>query len=196
MGDKERFAEDLLDAALKCYHSEEPRPGLEGRILATVRAREQTVRRGIWTWAWAVGAVAGLALVAVVVSLPRRQHVPAPALTPRPTPLTATKPVAPPASLVGERFALPRVVPRLRDRPYRAAGATLAAHRPMQFPTPRPLTRQEQFLLLYVRTVSRSATVIGADPPRRDEELGIPELSVAALDPIRPLSEPEGRTEY
>ena len=43
MDDKEkRCIDELLDASLRHYASTEPRPGLEGRVLAGVRARQQS----------------------------------------------------------------------------------------------------------------------------------------------------------
>jgi hypothetical protein len=177
--DEDRFVDELLDASLRKQRSEEPRPGLEARILAGARASERAAqRRG--TWAWVLGAAAaGLAVVAVVLSLSR----PRPALVPAPAPLAATKAVAPLASLVGERSALPRAG---GARPYRTARATLAARRPEQFPTPRPLSEQERLLLLYVKTADQSGLAAQANQSGKDQDLEIPKLSIAALD-IKPL---------
>jgi hypothetical protein len=181
MHDKQsdRFVDELLDASLKQFRGDEPCPGLEGRILATVRAREEAVRRGIWTWVWALGAAAGaLAVAIVVVSLAHRQRVPIPATTSPAAPLAATKPAAP---LIGPQEVLP--TPRLTQR---AARVRVAARRPDVFPTPVPLTEQEKLLLAFVQAVPKSQLPAVMEQTR---EIEIPDLNIAALD-IKPLPGP------
>ena len=168
VNDEDRFADELLDASLRKYRSEEPRAGLETRILAGARAAERAAqRRG--TWVWVLGAAAaGLAVVAVVLSLPRSR----PALVPSPAPLAATKPASPP---LGPQAVstVPKTV-----RPH----VTLAARRPEQFPTPMPLSEQERLLLLYVKAADQSGLAAQANQSGKDQSLEIPELSIAALD--------------
>jgi hypothetical protein len=55
----------LLDEALASYSSEEPRPGLERRVLKRVRAERAPRRFGWWRWAVAVPVLASLLALAV-----------------------------------------------------------------------------------------------------------------------------------
>ncbi len=57
-GDRERVVNERLDAALKRYGESEPRPGLESRILATLRTEHLPESR----WGWRP-ALAGLAVL-------------------------------------------------------------------------------------------------------------------------------------
>lgn len=74
MDDKEKsFVDELIGASLRNYAGAEPRPGLEGRVLAGVRARQQAARRRT-AWAWSMG-LAGVAVVVtgLVIYRPRQQ---------------------------------------------------------------------------------------------------------------------------
>jgi hypothetical protein len=42
---RDQFVDELLEASLKQYGGEEPRSGLETRILASLRTRERAVQR-------------------------------------------------------------------------------------------------------------------------------------------------------
>jgi len=180
--DKDRFVDELLDASLRQYRSEEPRSGLETRILAGARASERAAQpRG--TWMWVLGAAtAGLAVVAVILSLPR----PRPALAPSAAPRAATKPASPPIA--------PRAAATVPMTVRGGSRVTVAARRPEQFPTPTPLSQEERLLLLYVKTADESGLAAQANQSREDVGSEIPKLSIAALDPIKPLSESEQET--
>ena len=51
-----QFVDDLLEASLKQYRGEEPRAGLEMRILAGIRTQEHATRQRWLGWAVAAGA--------------------------------------------------------------------------------------------------------------------------------------------
>lgn len=90
----------LLDAALATYAAEEPRPGLERRILA--RAGE--VRR--WPrWAWAGSMLAATVCATILMVTPRREtRAPAP-------PIAAVSPASAPrvaAPAISKALALPK----------------------------------------------------------------------------------------
>lgn len=189
VNERDHFVEDLLDASLKQFRGDEPRPGLEGRILASVRAREHAEQRRRF-WTWALGAAASLVLVAVVLSWPRHHPLPVSGPSTSPAPQPATKPGTPPPTTIA-----PQAVSTAPKTDRHGPRVALATRRPQQFPTPMPLTKQEQLLLLYVKSLNRSGVVVATNPSQKDEELKIPELSIAALDPIRPLSGSEERTE-
>jgi hypothetical protein len=56
----------ILDAALECYSSQEPRPGLPGRVLARVRSDTGVARRRWFGFVFAIAAAACLAVGLVV----------------------------------------------------------------------------------------------------------------------------------
>jgi hypothetical protein len=56
----EKFAEDLLDAALKNYQGVEPMPGLEDRVLANLRRQSRAARPVYWNWTSAMIAAAAV----------------------------------------------------------------------------------------------------------------------------------------
>ncbi len=182
MDDKEkRFIDELLDASLRHYAGGEPRSGLEGRVLAGVRARQQAARRRT-AWAWA----AGMAAVAVMVTLlviawPRHQ--------PAPMPLTAKAPAR--LSTPGVAKSAPPVQPPVIHRTRRPAQPSRVDTRPQQFPTPRPLSEQEKLLLVYVQSLQGSSAAPTPDADQDTEHyLDIPPLTITAIK-IEPLAPPE-----
>jgi len=172
---KDRLVDELLEASLRQLRSEEPRLGLETRILAGARAAEEAGRRRA-AWVWALGTAAGLAVVVIVVSQVHLNHAPVLRRAPSSAPVAATKAGA---RLVGERSALPRFGERQRG----AARGTLVARRPDQFPNPLPLTQEEKLLLAFVQANSKSPL---PEMNGQDREINIPLLSVAAIE-IKPL---------
>lgn len=78
MDDKDKqFVDELLDASLRRYVQDEPRPGLEGRILAGVRSKQQAERRRESLF-WIVGMATAAAVVAMLVmGRTHRQTAPA-----------------------------------------------------------------------------------------------------------------------
>jgi hypothetical protein len=139
--------DDLLDEALKNYGSVEPRTGLEQRVLARLRAeREDLVRR--WRW-WPVAAVAAASVLAVGVLL-REEPVSRPTTT---TSATAPSPAREEAALGGSTRKAARTGHRWKghtgNSPIVASAATAKNNmipKREQFPSPTPLSRQEQML--------------------------------------------------
>lgn len=179
-----KFVEELLEASLKRYRSEEPPAGLENRILANARASDRAAQRRRWVWAWALAASTAVLIIAVVVL-----H-----FTSRPAPRTATVTRAP--QTVAPKAETPKVVAvapsvaRVPGRPVRTLRRPSPEfRRPEQFPTPSPLTEQERLLLQYVSATPPSVLVAQANQSREDQDLSIPELTIAALEPIKPVSE-------
>ena len=196
----QRFADELLDAALRRYASIEAQPGLEGRVLAGVRGRQASNRRRT-AWAWAGGLAAAAAIVIVlVVTLPRQRRVPsvgaavtqlAPIVSSRVTDVDA-QPAHKQTRTWRSRLSKGRLT-GLHNNP---ALAGAASTRPAQFPTPRPLSEQEKLLLAYAQALRGSGAT---STPRADQnpegELKIPKLSITAIE-ILPLSPSEnGREE-
>ena len=66
--DNEKRLDQLLDSLLTTYSDVQPRPGLETRILATVRAQvPQSSRQWGIAWIWAGAVITTLALAAVLL---------------------------------------------------------------------------------------------------------------------------------
>jgi hypothetical protein len=183
--DKEkRFVDELLDASLRRYASAEPRPGLEGRVVAGVRAQNQAMRRRSM-WAWAMGMAAAAAMATLLV-MERSRH--------QPVPLPATAKVPANVSAPAVAKITPPVQPPLSHRWPRPASQLRVDPRPQQFPTPRPLSEQEKLLLVYAHSIEESP---GASAPTTDQDferdLEIPPIRIAAIkiEPLDP-SESEG----
>jgi hypothetical protein len=182
MDDKRKqFVDELVAASLRCYSSAEARPGLEGRILAGVRSRQQAERRRKLFF-WIVGmAGAAAVVVMLVLTWPHRQLKPAPviakapAIVSLPTVAKNVPPVQPPMGHAQAQHATPGKVDT----------------RPQQFPTPRPLSEQEKLMVEYVRLIQNSPGAAAPVANRSPEaDLEIPPLTIADIkfDPLPSLS--------
>ena len=163
----------ILDAALANYASEEPRPGLERRVIRRVRSASGERRVWLWQWAVTMAAVASLVLAAVLFR-------PTP-----PTPPVARKgPSEPPA--VVSRIAPerpPRVAPaRPRRVVHRPVVASSALPKRDVFPALTPMNEQERAVLNLVARFPEQAHEIlseAAHPvlaPIEIEQIQIPPL--------------------
>ena len=180
--DKDRFVDDLLDASLLCYRSEEPRAGLENRILANVRASDRALQPHRWVWAWTLAASAAVLIVAVVVLR----------FTSRPASRTAT--TLPALQTIAPKTETPKVVavappvtriPRTPSQ--RPQTATAKLRRPEQFPTPAPLSEVERLMLAYLAQTPKSELSTPTVRDAKMEPLEIPEIKIAKIE-IKELS--------
>jgi hypothetical protein len=159
--DRERLAGSWLEASLKQYGEAEPRPGLEARLWANLQAEGEPGPDGSWSWAVGLGV-----LLAVMVgggifwargpgALPETTsgHRSAP-LVPKeaPAPLATTEARSPAVS------ALLSSVPRRVAR--RSTAAVGSEPRLEQFPSPRPLSEQEEMLARYVQEQTQEAKLV------------------------------------
>lgn len=158
---------ELFDAALAGYGSEDPRPGLEGRILARLKNAEGSGRPRLQVWGLAV-STAVLVLLAVILA-PRR----------RPAPAASGSTMAAPQPGISALAVAPKAH-ELNASAARPPSVTVQVRRPEQFPTPAPLSEQEKMLLLYVKEQPRPVLAAPAAKPA-GEELEIPELTIASL---------------
>ncbi len=171
----ENFVDELLEASLGRYRSQEPRAGLDARILASVRTRERARSRHRWVWAFAACA-ALLTIFALVFHRPRPgQEAKGAARHPRTVAKSAVPPVA----------TTPKIVSAPRTTLRGTARAKALPARPEQFPTPAPLTEQEKLLLVYVKEAPASALKVQANEQPADQ-IEIPKLTIAAVE-IKPL---------
>jgi hypothetical protein len=170
--DKEHQVEQWLDAALGQYGKVEPRTGLESRVLANLRdERMGTASQRRW-WR-TVGAVAVAAAIVAAVWVGENGNRKASSTTAR-TPTTHqetggtfTEPT-PRSPVAHQNKGMP---------PPRRAGQTIRevsvqAPKLEQFPSPSPLTEQEEMLARYVQEFPRRATLMARAQTelRREDE--------------------------
>ncbi len=149
--DREKIADQWLDAALKQYGEAEPRAGLEGRVLANLRAeKESLVSRG-----WNRPAVVAVAVVLVIGMgvFWASEHRGVKEITGMRASVVshsgqAVANVQMPSRTKISQAPMPR---RSAHRRLRVQHAETDEPRLAQFPAPRPLTAQEQLLVRYVR---------------------------------------------
>ncbi len=181
-----KFYDDLLDAALAGYNAE-PRPGLERRVLAGVRAGQ--AHRGFWLqWQWAAVAAAAVVVLAAGLYVLRR---PAPQTTARVLPAVPVSAenvnrVARPGDATAAQVTpLVPGTPRVSRIPRVAAVRTVemaAAPRLAVFPTPRPPSAQERALARVVATTDPQVLqALAAASQAPTQELVISELKVEPL---------------
>ena len=186
MDDKEkRFVHDLLEASLRRYASAEPRLGLEGRVLAGVRVRQEAARRRTM-WAWGRGdgrrgrddnAARDCTAMPSTHAIAGDREIDIASFC------AALADIPPPAQ------------PPLSPRPRRPKLVSRIDTRPQQFPTPRPLSEQEKLLLMYVKSLEASSEIsVPATDQRADHDLEIAPISIAAIK-IEPLASPESGDE-
>ena len=165
--------DNLLDGALKQYSNVEPRPGLEGRVLtnlAVARSRSQFRR---WAVSFALAGGVSVILVIGFMSLmhrPRRTvalaiHTPSAASAPSNRSDDAGAPTPKiPGSVAGLS------VQRHKARTFAANAAAQSPPRLSQFPSPMPLSEQEQLLKQYVRAFPQEAIIIAKEQTLREQE--------------------------
>jgi len=147
-----------LDAALARYAAVEPRPGLEGRVLAHLNTREvRSPHFGWWRWGVAAVAVAAIVLAFTVAWRPGRRYLPVAGREP----VTIPKQVPSVVSVTKENS-----VGSPAQRPMTKAGgrghlANVKPHPKLeQFPSPQPLSEEEVALVRYVRNFPEEARLI------------------------------------
>jgi len=177
--EREREVERWLDAALTQYAKAEPRAGLEGRVLAGLRAERSRLASRRRRWWGAVAAVAAMAAIAVAVWLGQANRAW--------TPVAGVGTVAIRRNdLTGDRPAVHSVPqPRAgqiaknasRRPPTRRVTHTPEVARLEQFPAPAPLSDQEKLLARYVREFPHRATLMARAQTefRKQDELEMTE---------------------
>jgi len=135
--DERDKVERLLDDALASYSRQEPRPGLERRVLDRIHTGASP---GIAfpRWAWAIPAAACLLWAGILwtrhVATPHRPQV---------RQVAVTREIAPP------RAETPRIVNHVHKRK--------ALPKQPQFPASAPLTNEERALLAFVTHAPKEA---------------------------------------
>ena len=194
--DRERLADQWLDAALKQYGQADPRIGLEGRVLANLRAESERLaeRRN---WQHTLAAVTAIIVVGATIFLMRGRDVAKQAVGKHEAPGVTNASGTPSSDQTSSNQVAGRVATsvarQLRtsaqaSRPSRAVG-TIAEPRLEQFPSPQPLSEQEEMLASYVAQFPHEAVVAARAQAeiRKQDELEILQYSsgrsgIQALD--------------
>jgi hypothetical protein len=159
--DKQSRGDELdrvLDAALAKYAAVEPRTGLEERVLANLRSAAP-LANGAW-WRWGL-ATALAAVLLIVITLAWRSRAPShPAIADHP--ISTEHHDAGPEKNVAhhDANAIPR--PRQARRTHALVPAPVVAAVPKldQFPSPHPMSEQEQILASYVAQFHDEAVLV------------------------------------
>jgi len=193
--ERERDVDRWLDSALSQFGKAEPRAGLESRVLANLQAERDRIA-STRRWWWAAGAVTALAavLLAVWIGESARERNPAStagnstrhreearrSMRPRPAPQAAAPQVAAiqvtrPVTEVAQR--------RPANRPIRHL-AVAGTPKLAQFPSPQPLSEQEQILMSYVAQYPETAALVAqarAEALQRDREEEAAEAATGSM---------------
>ncbi len=166
---EERKLDDLLDSALSTYSAVEPRPGLEGRILAHVRDAAEQPRAKWWNASWLVAGAVGAAIAVLVLSvlLLRHEHAPQQVQVQREHPaMSHTQPE--------NRVSTNQPQVHKKNRPHRAERRQELARkdRPAVFPTPTGLSEQEKLMLVYLAQTPKEELIaqLRTPDPKEEEE--------------------------
>jgi hypothetical protein len=145
--DRERFIDEWLEGALERRGRAEPRPGLENRILANIKTERERVPVRVWSW-WPVWAgAAAILLIGGMASVRRNHEVGLPVVS---------HVTAPAASKTLE----PGITAAAKKSPRPSTRKPAAAPRREQFPSPQPLSEQEQILARYIQQFPREAVLV------------------------------------
>jgi hypothetical protein len=181
--EKDKQMDEMLDSLLAAYSSAEPRPGLETRILANLRdAKSREAKSAAWNfkWLWA-GMAAAVVLIIIAVALIGGKHrIVTPTVVQTQQPAPSQPEIQRSAPVRAGNVPRPRA-PRATQ--VQNVNATLALNqRPQVFPTPAPLSEQEQLLLRYVAGTPREEVVAQSHPDEppaitEDQTEAIPDLT-------------------
>jgi len=175
--------ERALDSALASYVEPEPSSGLEARILASTTRADSRPNSLRWL-PWAIPALAALLLLAIFLThrgTVRHEKLPVAIGLPGPRPSISS----PPPAVASVQTPPPRpVLPRLARLNH-----VIALERPPLpklevFPTPTPLSPEEQALVILVnrdpKEITQSAT---SNQGQTAEPLRIAAIQIPPLNP-------------
>lgn len=145
----EQFADEWLERALKQRGTAEPRPGLETRILASIQAERARVLRQTWAWRPVWLSVAAVLLIAVIVLVRRTPE--------KISSLSVANHVGSPSVSKSPGHG---AVAAVRKSPTHASRQSDSAPRLEQFPSPQPLSEQEEILARYLQQFPREAALV------------------------------------
>src|SRR5438270_3919181 len=164
----------MLEAALAKYAAVEPRPGLEDRVLANLRAERTRMPVHAW-WRWSVAAVLAVVIVAMALAW-RSGKSSLPVVADHSTAqLQGTKePVKQPGSDI-DRAGVASVKPgpaRNKTGHRHRHSVEVAPHPKLdQFPSPQPLSEQEIALARYAHQFPQEATLVALAQVEYEKEI-------------------------
>lgn len=176
----DRFVDQLLTASLAGYAAEEPRTGLEQRILVCLSEAPQSPARLVWRWLPA-GALAVVVMLALALLLPPRETTRVARPPSAAHPSAASAPLPPAVSTAEVRPTRPRRAPQSPTALVRAA----------QFPTPDSLTEEERLLTRFLDSSAREVLVASVHREEPLLDLQVRDLEVPLLE-LKPLPEQSG----
>jgi hypothetical protein len=167
--------EAQLDSLLSAYSAVEPRPGLETRIRASLRARVEH-RRQQWMWTFAAAAAA-IALIAFIGIHTRPSSAPNYAIAPKPSPATSlahseTSPA--PAPVVMVRLGVTR-----HAKPGKPNNSSLLLQMANASQGESAIVFQEA--KLYISPETQSAEVQEEPQPKVESPNAAPGISIQSL---------------
>ncbi|MDE3150299.1 MAG: hypothetical protein KGL37_12590 [Acidobacteriota bacterium] len=185
----------LIDAALATYADPGPDSGLDRRVMARISeariAAEPAPRRRWLPWAIALPAAACLLLFLLVLSGPKQLHPPssnpeqANQSQEAPIAVARTAPSTAPQALPAHGTKAPGHGPRSRATALAAKPAPLP--KLDVFPTPRPLTPEEQALVEFAAHATKAEREsFFAAQQQADEPLQIVAIQIPPLEPPAP----------
>jgi hypothetical protein len=165
--DKQMQIDEMLDSLLASYSSAEPRPGLETRILANIRDAEgREASRGWWNLKWVWAGMAFALAVAILIVFSRDQSprsVPTQAKRPEIQQSSPKKESVPEQSVAGTKISAQVKHDPVREVQFHHRQSSPATRHESKvsaiFPTPTPLSEQEQLLLIYLANTPREEVV-------------------------------------
>lgn len=155
---------------------------MEGRILANLHAQPTVENRSWWRW----GVTVALALVLLTLGLAwKATRTPRPLIVERPAsshpatdvPHTSAKQIAP--EVAGNRSVPERGIHKHKNPALSTVTIVASDPKREQFPSPQPLSEQEQLLASYVASDPHHAVLIAraqTELERRDHEEEMREL--------------------
>lgn len=146
-----------LDAALTQYGQAEPRPGLENRVLASLRAERERISARKWLWWSALAAVSAVFVIALGVVLASLNSYKAPVAKRNSASVEQKASVSDQAKSPRIQEAAGRRIRAGVSPPHPFHIVESAPVRLEQFPSRQPLSEQEAILARYVEQFPRHA---------------------------------------
>ncbi len=156
--DRERQIEEWLDSALKEYGEAEPRAGLEGRVLANLRAVDEHLSEpGRW-WP-ALVAVAAMLSIGAAIFIVREHRGNATEIAAVHPPVSHAPQGLTELTHAPDAAVMPRASKHRRFAGLQRLEQEAKANAPRleQFPSPQPLSEQEKILARYVAELPSEA---------------------------------------
>lgn len=163
--DGKNSVDQWLETGLGQYGKVEPRPGLEGRVLANLEAHRRLQAEEHWNWRPSLAALASLALLGAAIFLIRGRESSRPARAEQSVAAARQQPAAPAVMKATENAVRPESarrgsVPRAHVPTETPLETGEDGPRLTQFPSPQPLSPQEQMLARFVQRRPREARLL------------------------------------